>query len=165
MNEPIRLWRIAQDTPDYEAHDLSGKGAELTGGRWNRPGTPLVYASTSRALACLETLVHLGSSALPLNRYLVEIQVPAPVWSQAVPAPSESLMGWDALPAGRVSLSWGTDWATSGASLLAKVPSILVPEEHNVLINPRHPDGGRLLATKVRKWTYDARLLGQLRPA
>lgn len=160
MSEPIRLWRIAQDTPDYAAHDLNGKGAELTGGRWNRPGTPLVYASTSRALACLETLVHLGSGALPLNRYLVEIQVPAPVWAQAVFAAGESLVGWDALPAGRVSLSWGTDWAASGASLLAKVPSILVPEEHNVLINPRHPAGARLLATKVRKWTYDVRLLG-----
>ena len=70
------MWRIAADTPTYEADDLSGKGAELSGGRWNRKGTPLIYASVSRALACLETVVHLTQTPLPLNRYLVEIRVP-----------------------------------------------------------------------------------------
>ena len=54
----ISVWRIATDTPDYTADDLSGAGARATGGRWNARGTPLVYASTSRALACLETVVH-----------------------------------------------------------------------------------------------------------
>jgi RES domain-containing protein len=51
-------WRIATDTPDYEADDLSGAGAKQTGGRWNERGLPLLYASESRALACLETVVH-----------------------------------------------------------------------------------------------------------
>src|SRR5713101_8129256 len=70
VSAEITVWRIAADTPDYEAHDLSGKGAEKTGGRWNRKGTAMVYASASRALACLETIVHLGSGdPLPLNRY------------------------------------------------------------------------------------------------
>jgi RES domain-containing protein len=54
LSDEVVLWRIAADTPAYEAHDLSGKGAELSGGRWNRKGTPVVYASVSRALACLE---------------------------------------------------------------------------------------------------------------
>jgi len=72
LSADIDVWRIAAETPDYEAHDLSGKGAEQTGGRWNRKGTPLIYTSVSRALACLETVVHLSSGdALPLNRYLV----------------------------------------------------------------------------------------------
>ena len=77
------LWRIAADTPDYASDDRTGKGAELKGGRWNRPGTPMIYTSSSRALACLETLVHFGSSpTLPLDRFLVEFTVPDDSWDE-----------------------------------------------------------------------------------
>ena len=79
MSEAV--WRIATDTPRYLADDLSGAGAETTGGRWNEPGVPMVYASASRALSCLETIVHLGAGGLPLNRYLVKVTIPADVWS------------------------------------------------------------------------------------
>lgn len=67
------VWRIAADTKDYPADDLTGKGAEITGGRWNQKGTAMLYTATSRALAGLETFVHLNSGGLPLNRYLVAI--------------------------------------------------------------------------------------------
>ncbi len=156
---PIELWRIGSDTPEYEAHDLSGRGAEASGGRWNRVGTPLVYASTSRALACLETVVHLARHPLPLNRYLVRISVPLSAWTAAVQLDAAAVVGWDALPAGKASLDWGTRWAASAASLLARVPSVVVPEEFNVLINPAHPDAGTLAAVKLRRWGYDARLM------
>ena len=153
------LWRIAADTPSYGADDLTGKGAELTGGRWNRKGTALVYASESRALACLESLVHLaGSTPLPLNRYLVEIVVPDAPWGARTRFDPTAQIGWDAEPAGLVSLDWGTQWAKEGRAVLAEVPSIVVPEESNVLVNPRHPDAGQLTARKVRRWTYDRRL-------
>jgi RES domain-containing protein len=153
------VWRIAADTPSYGADDLTGKGAELTGGRWNRKGTPLLYASVSAALACLETLVHLGGSdPLPLNRHLVEITVPRALWDARTRFEATRQMGWDAEPAGLVSLDWGTRWAQSLEALVAEVPSIVVPEESNVLLNPRHPDVGQLVARKVRRWAYDARL-------
>src|SRR3712207_8444198 len=58
------VWRIATDTPDYEANDLSGAGAKVTGGRWNEKDVPVVYASETRALACLETVVHLNAGGL-----------------------------------------------------------------------------------------------------
>jgi RES domain-containing protein len=151
------LWRIGVDTPDSEAHDLSGKGAEFSGGRWNRVGTPMVYASCSQALACLETVVHLSDEPLPLNRYLVRITVPAEDWRNAKvvqPAP----VGWDAEPAGKSSLDWGTAWAKAGSSLLARVPSVIVPDEWNVLINPRHSAITKVRAVKLRRWLYDVRL-------
>jgi len=154
----VRLWRIGVDTPEYEAHDLSGKGAEKSGGRWNRAGTPLVYCSVTRALACLETLAHLARRPLPLNRYLVEVSVPADAWAACVELDRATLVGWDALPAGKASLDWGTTWATDRGSLLARVPSVVVPEEFNVLINPAHTDMARVTARKVRKWVYDVRL-------
>lgn len=153
------LWRIATDTPIYGADDLTGKGAEITGGRWNRKGTPLVYSSESRALACLETLVHLaGGAPLPLNRYLVEIRVPQPLWDARTRFDMSVNVGWDAEPAGLVSLDWGTQWVQSLQGVLADVPSIVVSEESNVLVNPRHPDAAQLSARKVRRWTYDQRL-------
>jgi RES domain-containing protein len=154
----VTLWRIGADTPDYEADDLSGKGAEKSGGRWNRAGTPLLYCSVTRALACLETLVHLAKHPLPLNRYLVKITVPAAAWAAAVELDGSTLIGWDAEPAGKASLDWGTNWVTGGASLLARVPSVVVPEEFNLLINPAHADIADVKAEKVRKWLYDARL-------
>lgn len=159
MSVGVTLWRIGTDTPDYEAHDLSGKGAEKSGGRWNRVGTPLVYTSTTRALACLETVVHLAKKPLPLNRYLVQITVPVSAWSAATELDPAAHVGWDAEPAGKASMDWGTSWVGSIGTLLARVPSVIVPEEFNVLINPAHPDAVGLKATKVRKWLYDARLM------
>ncbi len=153
------VWRIATDTPTYGSDDLSGKGAEFTGGRWNKKGTPLLYTAGSIALACLETVVHLGGpSPLPLNRYLVKIEVPEDDWKARVIFDESSHVGWDALPEGLVSLEWGTNWARSLVSLLAQVPSVVVPEESNVLINPKHPAASKLIATKIRRWTYDTRI-------
>lgn len=122
----------------------------------------MIYTSTSRALACLETVVHLGAGDLPLNRYLVEINVPVEVWSLRVTFDATANVGWDARPASITSIDWGTRWAADGTTLLAEVPSVVVPEESNVLINPGHSDLGLLEARKLRKWTYDDRL--QVRP-
>ncbi len=158
MTAGVTFWRIGIDTPRYEAHDTSGKGAESSGGRWNRVGTPMLYASTSRALACLETVVHLSGLSLPLNRYLVQLTVPMAAWKAATVLDPQQIVGWDAEPAAKASLDWGSAWTSARSSLLALVPSVIVPEELNVLINPAHPDATGLRATKIRKWTYDARL-------
>jgi RES domain-containing protein len=153
------VWRIATDTPAYGSDDLSGKGAESTGGRWNKKGTPLLYTAGSIALACLETVVHLGgSSPLPLNRYLVKIDVPDDAWYARVIFDGADNVGWDALPEGLISIEWGTKWTSSLRSLLAQVPSVVVPEEPNILINPRHSDASKLTAVKLRRWTYDTRI-------
>lgn len=152
------LWRIAADTRDYTADDVTGAGARATGGRWNRKGTALIYASPTRALACLETLVHLEARGLPLNRYLVEIRVPEGDWAVREVFDAAAHVGWDALPEGKVSLDWGTAWAASRRTLLAEVPSVIVPEETNVLINPAHPSASALRVRKVRRWTFDTRL-------
>jgi RES domain-containing protein len=153
------LWRIGTDTPDYEAHDIAGLGAKLTGGRWNPKGMAATYAAPTRALACLETLVHLNAGGLPLNRYLVEIVAPDAVWSQAETWDAETLaIGWDACPPGAVSLRLGAAWLRSNRAPLLVVPSAIIPEEANVVINPAHPAAAQITARKVRRWTYDPRL-------
>ena len=154
----VSVWRIATDTPDYTADDLGGEGAKRSGGRWNRAGTPVLYASGSIALACLETVVHLGADDLPLNRYLVRIDIPDVVWAAASRLDARRHVGWDAIPVGKISLNAGETWAGSRSSALFVVPSAIVPEESNILISPLHADAARIRAHKLRRWTYDARL-------
>jgi RES domain-containing protein len=160
MTVSVPVWRIGTDAPTYASDDLSGEGSKQTGGRWNRKGVPVVYASQSVALACLETLVHINASGLPLNRYLVRIDIPIDVWRKATRLEAASLpIGWDATPTGKVSLDIGDQWLASNSSSLLIVASAIVPQEHNVLINPSHPDTASITATKVSKWLYDSRLL------
>jgi RES domain-containing protein len=152
------VWRIATDTPGYTADDLTGAGAKLSGGRWNRPGNAMLYCASNISLAVLETFVHLKAGGLPLNRYLVELTIPDAVWDRATHLPAPPV-GWDAIPAGKVSLDEGDRWLKAGRSAVLIVPSVIVSEEWNVLINPLHPDADHIKARKVRKWGYDPRLM------
>lgn len=162
----VTVWRIATDAKTYEADDLSGAGAKRTGGRWNAEGEAVVYASETQALACLETLAHLNAGGLPLNRYLVAISLPATLWERARTETPDSLpVGWDANPAGRASIRFGTEWLRSRATAVLRLPSVIVPDERNVLINPLHPDSAAITAVKRRKWLYDPRLANAGRAA
>ena len=155
----VAIWRIATDTPDYTADDLSGEGAKRTGGRWNRAGMPVLYCASSIALACLETVVHWNAAGLPLNRYLVRVDVPDDVWNAATIVTADAgPVGWDAIPEGKVSLDLGDGWISAKKAAILLVPSVIVPEELNALVNPLHPDAAKLTATKLRKWIYDSRI-------
>ena len=150
------VWRIAVEAPAYAANDLSGAGAKATGGRWNSVGTPMLYCSANIALATLETLSFIRTGSLPFNRYLVRIEVPGPVWEmREVLSPLPA--GWDAIPSGLTSRKAGDQWVASRRSPLLAVPSVIVPDECNVLINPLHPAIARVVATTVRRWVYDPR--------
>lgn len=153
----VALWRIAAVTLHYTPDDLPGAGARVTGGRWNSVGNAVVYTSESIALALHETVVHLRAAGLPLNRYLVRIDVPAEVWA-ARTILSHPPVGWDALPHGLPSVRAGDAWLADAGTALMAVPSAIIPEEFNVLVNPQHPDARRLQATMLRLWRYDGRL-------
>ena len=152
----VQVWRISAEAPTYTADDLRGTGAKLTGGRWNSKGTPVVYCSSSIALATLETITYLRNGSLPFNRYLVRIDVPDAVWNARKvldPLPG----GWDAIPAGLTARAAGDAWIASSASAILLVPSVIVPDEYNVLINPQHSDAAAIVATTVKRWIYDPR--------
>lgn len=159
----ISVWRIARETLDYASDGLSGTGACVRGGRWNPKGTAVVYAATNVSLACLESATHSHVASAPMNCYLVRIDIPLPIWNQArclttVTAP----VGWDAVPEALASVEFGQGWLgdPDGPAILC-VPSVIVPEELNILINPEHPDARRITSFKIRKWIYDARIWGQ----
>ncbi len=151
----VSLWRIAAETRLYAADDLSGAGAAKHPGRWNEEGDAVVYASPSRALAVLETVAHLDDAGLPLNRFLVRIDVPKPVWARRQwldPAALEP--AWRAIPAGRASARRGHEWVVANKSALLMVPSVIVEEEFNVLVNPRHSGAAGITAAVVRVIEY-----------
>lgn len=153
----MKLWRIATETRMYGATDLSGTGAAKYPGRWNDDGEPVVYAAASIALATLETAAHVDPGGLPLNRYLIEIEVPDDVWSARMQFTVQGLpSAWNAVPAGMASVRVGSQWLQSARTAVATVPSVIVPEELVALINPRHPDAARVSATNLRRFEFDA---------
>lgn len=155
----IHLWRIAKETRDYAANDMSGGGAATTGGRWNSKGKPVVYAASSIALATLETLAHIGDDIACRNRFLVRIDIPDAIWKKREVTDVRKLpASWAAEPHGLSSVDHGDRWLGALRSALLLVPSVIVPEEWNILINPLHPDARRIATAIVRQFVYDPRL-------
>lgn len=153
------LWRIAKHTARYPATDLSGDGAKSTGGRWNSKGVPVVYAATSIALATLETLAHLGDNIAIRNAFLLEVAVPAALWKKREIIEAKDLPPtWVAEPPGSTTITFDDEWLHDLSAPLLLVPSVIVPEEYNVLINPIHPGCARIEATVLRQFIYDPRL-------
>jgi len=137
--------------------DLSGEGARLHGGRWNRRGTAVIYTSETRSLATVELLVHVSLSYTPTDLKIAIIEIPDE------PAPEEVdgaalPPNWRGFPAPPELAHLGTSWARSGRSLLLRVPSAVVEHEYNMLINPAHPDIARVVLAKVEDFRLDRRL-------
>lgn len=153
----MNLWRIAAETRRYAAQDLGGAGAARFPGRWNDDGQPVVYAAPTIAMAVLETAAHLNDAGLPLNRFLVRIGVPEALWSaRTVLAPADLPPTWAAIPAGQASVKVGAAWLRDQPSALLQVPSVIVPEESIVLLNPLHPAARQVSAQVVRPFDYGA---------
>jgi RES domain-containing protein len=104
----------------------------------------------------LETAAHVDDSGLPLNKYLVEIQVPDSVWALREELVLKALPPtWGSIPAGAASVEIGSRWLSSLRSPLLIVPSVIVPEESASLINPRHPEATGITAKAVRRFEYN----------
>lgn len=152
------LWRIAKVSKRYAVDDMSGTGAAITGGRWNSVKVPAVYTASSIPLAALETLVHFNVLDLPVKRILLKIQVPDEIWKARTILDTDQCQGWDHIPPTNSSTESGDFWLKGKTSLLLVVPSVIVPEETNVIINPQHPDISKLPVIQVREWKYDSRI-------
>lgn len=152
----MKLWRIAAETRRYAAADLSGGGAAAHPGRWNDEKQPVVYSAPSIAMAVLETAAHVDDAGLPLNRFLVEIDVPDEVWARREAVSVAALpTTWAAIPAGRASVQVGSEWLTSLRTPILLVPSVIVPEEVAALINPLHPLSVGITAEVTRPFEYN----------
>jgi RES domain-containing protein len=150
----MRLWRIcaAKDA----RRSLAGDEAARSGGRWNPRGLPMVYASTSRALALLEVLAN-AEDGVPARQAVVEIDVPRGVSCDTL-ASSRLPERWCAVRPPAACRELGRAWVDRARSAVLLVPSALVPHEHNVLVNPAHPHARRLRIVRVDPLRIDPRL-------
>ena len=145
------LYRIAKRA--YA--DLSGTGARLFGGRWNSEGRSMVYLTSSRSLAVLEALVHLSPTNLPIDFCIMTIETPdnfAEIKVEQLP------QNWDEYPEPNSLKHIGNDFLLKQKHLLLKVPSAIVKEEFNYLLNPLHPDAGLVKIISLTPFAFDQRL-------
>jgi RES domain-containing protein len=148
------VYRIAKT--DY-VRDLTGIGAKLYGGRWNHQGTALIYTSETRALATIEYLVHVSMVNVPKNLSMAILEVPDDPAAEMI-SPESLPRNWRDFPALPELADFGTQWAQSERSLLLAVPSAVVTQEHNILINPLHPEMARVVLRNVENYEMDTRL-------
>jgi len=149
------VYRIARSS---YIRDLSGTGAKKYGGRWNPKGIAVLYTSKHRSLAILELLVNASTQSLPKDLSLLSLKVPN--LQQITEKTEEDLpQNWRTTPAPFRLADIGSEWIASNRSLILKVPSAIVPEEQNILINPNHPDFKQLSIQSISSFSLDSRLL------
>lgn len=132
----MQVFRLARYAQRY---DLSGYGALLYGGRWNLRGTSLLYTAETRSLAIMEVLVHLTSEELPADMYMLTLEVPDTA-SRTELLVADMPPDWRRTRSLQPTASLGHAWLEAGTTLALRVPSVVVPQEHNLLLNPAHPE-------------------------
>ena len=144
------VFRIARK--DY-IQDLSGRGAELFGGRWNEKGIPALYTSSSLSLAALEILVHTDKSLPPVNMAYAKIYVPDEMFSMKILRLKDD----------EVAVEYGTKWLKEKRGLMLKVPSVILPYEYdhefNLILNPQHEDYKKVFVAEVHDFSFNVRLV------
>ena len=151
----ITAWRIVKARHAATAFD--GEGARLLGGRWNSPGSPVVYTAESAALAALEMLVHLGRGAsLPAYVTISCSFEPALVSHLDRSRLPEN---WRSYPAPPSLQLIGDEWLKSASSAVLEVPNAIIVTESTYLLNPRHTDFASIRISKPQRFEFDLRLL------
>ena len=136
----------------FAAEAFTGEGAALNGGRWNPPGVAVVYVADSIALAALEILVHVDAAVLNARYVSFELAIPASL-IEVFPSSFASLSNSSA------ARTIGGRWVEDLRSAALSVPSAVVPQERNILLNPAHPDFARILIGEPELFSFDPRLL------
>jgi len=151
--EPTMIWRLCRAV--HAAGAFSGEGARRYGGRWNSRGVPMVYCSSSLALAAVELFVHLDPTQAPSDMVAISATLPEDEPSRAI-AQDELPPDWWANPAETRAL--GDAWIREGSSLSLRVPSVPIRAEWNVLVNPLHPRMAEVRIDPPQPFVFDARM-------
>ena len=139
------------------SHDLSGKGAEKAGGRWNSRGVAMVYTSESRALCTTEIAVHTPLGILPKDFELVTIEIPDSIKIlniKLIDLPTD----WKSIPHSGATQELGGSFVKGNNYAVLKVPSAVVHGDFNYLINPFHKDSRKVKLVKTEIFAFDGRL-------
>lgn len=153
----MTCWRLVKSRRADQV--LSGDGARLFGGRWNHAGSRIVYTSSSLSLAALEVFVHLHGHEANMSFAAVQLSIP----DDAVEVLSRTELpnGWRSSPAPDACKDLGSTWAWSQRALTLIVPSIIVPQETNILISVDHPLYKRVKVSSTEEFVFDERMWGK----
>ena len=146
-----QAWRIVKEK--HAATAFSGEGARIYGGRWNSAGTSVVYASGSKALAALESLVHLNPP-VTFKYVAIPIEFDDALVGKAAALPAD----WTEEPPPPATKDIGDLWVKEARSAVLELPSVIIPGEPNYLLNPSHPDFKRIVIGKPEPFSFDPRL-------
>ena len=138
------------------AEDLTGNGAKIYGGRWNHISVPCVYAAESRALAVLEYSVNVHLSAILRALSITAIDIGKAIIQELLI--SDLPGNWRESPAPSTTKDLGSDILNRADAAIIKIPSIIIPEEFNYILNPAHPDAGNFKVVYVKDFVYDIRI-------
>ena len=150
----MRIWRICRERSAGEA--FSGHGARRFGGRWNTPGIPMVYSSSSLALAAIELFVHLEPNLQPDDLVSIAAVLPDGEPAQRFEPDQLPPRWWTDAVASLRAL--GDTWIREGSSLGIEVPSAALRMEWNVLVNPLHPRMAEVKIETPQRFVFDARM-------
>ena len=148
-------WRIVKAR--HAASAFNGEGARLAGGRWNSKGTSVVYVAESESLATLEMLVHLGTGAVLDSYVLIRCDFDDVLVTDIDVTKLPST--WRRFPAPAELAAIGEAWVSAGTSAVLRVPSALVPSEHNYLLNPQHSGYSQVRVGVPTSFSFDPRLV------
>jgi RES domain-containing protein len=149
-----QAWRIVR--AQYFQSAFTGEGAARYGGRWNSRGRPVVYTSWSKSLAALEILVHLNPP-LPFKYLAVKIEFEEKLLSRLASAALPS--DWRLEPPPPSTKQVGDAWLRTRESAILAVPSVIIPDESNYLLNPGHPEFHQVSFAQPEPFVFDPRLL------
>ncbi len=138
------------------SHDLSGKGAEMAGGRWNSKGIALVYTGQNISLCMAEVAVHMPLGIVPKDYELIHIEIPEEEIQEL--SKKELPEDWRDQLSMNETQQIGNDFVKKSSKMVLKVPSMVVQGEFNYLINPNHKNTGKVQIKKTEPFRFDARL-------
>lgn len=138
------------------ANDLTGEGARLYGGRWNNKLIPCIYTSENRALALLEYTVNVNIDDIPRALSYVTIEIPDKSILELSAA--DLPRNWKNIPAPSSTKQFGTNLLNAAKSPILKIPSTVIPEEFNYILNPKHVDSKKFKILEIKDFIYDVRI-------
>jgi len=152
----LTAWRIV--TEKFVGNAFSGEGARLYGGRWNPKGVAVVYTAAHQSLAILEMLAQ--DQPLRARCVLIPVIIPDDIVIECIDQASLP-QNWQSLAALMDMRGIGAEWLSRGSSAVLAVPSAILPDETNYLLNPAHPEFGKLVIGDARLIEVDTRLLAK----
>jgi RES domain-containing protein len=152
----LKVWRLSK--AKYAESAFEGVGAKKVGGRWNTPGQPIVYTSEHLSLAVLELLVHVIADDVPPDIVSVWAEIDDDLEIQRL-EPEELPEGWRRVTGHAGLKGFGDRWQRDQSAVAIAVPSVVVPEEYNILLNPEHPEfAASVTLGEARPFSFDTRL-------